>query len=150
MDTTIRNILNTIIIPNATLLDSICTDLWSVIIRYYNKPPSIYAVGDVDSTYPNYELIEADDHFLGIFWSVLHNNTIYSLCDTKGYEALFVGVSKIFVRDECIGWRIDSTKGGFVDFCGPFSDIAFSDIAFCNTRICNWICRKWCLFKFTG
>ena len=53
----IKSILNTINIPTGTLLDSICFDLWSVIVRYHRKPPSIFAVGLADISYPNYELV---------------------------------------------------------------------------------------------
>ena len=138
-------ILNTINVPTGTLLDSICSDLWSIIIQYYNKPPSIYAAGHVDSSYPNYEMVEADHHFLGFFRSELHNNTIYSLCDIDRFGVLFVGVNSILLKNNLIYWCHCSAKGDPVNLHGvcDFGDISFGDSY-------RWLKRRWCLFKFIG
>ena len=140
MDTTIRNILNTINIPTNTLLDSICNDLWTVIVRYYNKPPSIYAIGSVDGIYPNYEPVEADDNFLDSFRHEFHNNTIYSLCDICAYNVISVGKNKVLSQIDY--WQIVSVKGNPVDL---FKSHIFGIYV---SQYYNLL--KLCLFKFIG
>ena len=141
MDTSSRNILNIINIPTNTLLDTVCNDLWTDIVRYYNKPPSIYAIGSVDGIYPNYEPVEADDNFLDSFRHEFHNNTIYSLCDICACNVISVGKYKTLSQNY-YRWIV-FVKGNPVIFNKPHI------FGIYESQYYNLI-SKLCLFKFIG